>query len=61
MLNKFSISGREKERKNSLARKSTKRASLLNVAKDKDTKKIGDNLSQEILNSLLRIGKKNKK
>ena len=50
MLNKFSISGREKSRKNSdVQRKSTKMPIQQSIKKD-------TNLNQDILNSLLRIG-----
>ena len=47
MFNKFSISGRDKERKKSIERKSSRKTSLL-----KD-----NNMSQDILNQLLRSGK----
>ena len=57
MIEKFSISGREKSRKNSeVQRKSTKKAIQQKQSIKKDT-----NLNQDILNSLLRIGNIKKK
>ena len=65
MFNKFSISGREKERKsdlkgksntkNEMRRKSTVKFDLEKLKLGEDKSK--DNLSQDILNPLLRIGK----
>ena len=49
MLDKFSISGRKKERDNEIKKKPTRKFSIANENKG--------NLYQDILNSLLRIGK----
>jgi len=61
MLQKFSISGREKDRNRRISEIKRKNSNKVNNKEDKDNnqkKENTENLNQEILNSLLRIGKK---